>query len=66
MFSPNCPETTRHTVFRDWLRAHPEDRDRYAETKRRLAGGTDDIRAYTDAKNDVIDDIYRRAFAAGD
>jgi GrpB-like predicted nucleotidyltransferase (UPF0157 family) len=64
VFSPGCPETTRHVVFRDWLLTHPKDRDRYAETKRRLATGTDDIRAYTEAKNDLIDDIYRRAFAA--
>ncbi|MGI8627266.1 MAG: GrpB family protein [Geodermatophilaceae bacterium] len=21
VFSPGCPETTRHLVFRDWLRA---------------------------------------------
>ena len=24
-------------MFRDWLRAHPEDRDRYSEVKRKLA-----------------------------
>lgn len=66
VFSPGSPETVRHLVFRNWLREHPEDIDRYAETKRRLAHGASDIRAYTQAKNDIIDDIYRRAFAAWD
>ncbi|HEY2672903.1 MAG TPA: GrpB family protein [Rugosimonospora sp.] len=64
VFSRGCPEIVRHEVFREWLRAHPEDRDRYAAVKRGLAGGLDDIRAYTEAKNEIIDDIYRRAFAA--
>lgn len=66
VFSPGSPETVRHLVFRDWLREHPEDIDRYAETKLRLAHMATDIRAYTQAKNDVIDDIYRRAFAVWD
>ncbi|WP_433567713.1 hypothetical protein ACQP1O_17300 [Nocardia sp. CA-151230] len=26
MFGPNCPETIRLRMFRDWLREHPEDR----------------------------------------
>jgi GrpB-like predicted nucleotidyltransferase (UPF0157 family) len=62
VFSPGCPEVVRHAVFRDWLRTHPADRDRYGATKRALATGTDDVRGYTDAKNEIIDDIYRRAF----
>ncbi|GAA0565797.1 hypothetical protein GCM10010172_56780 [Paractinoplanes ferrugineus] len=57
-------EPTRHRLFRDWLRAHPDDRDLYASTKRRLAVETaatpDD---YTMAKNDVIDQIFARLFA---
>jgi GrpB-like predicted nucleotidyltransferase (UPF0157 family) len=65
VFSPGSPETVRHRVFRDWLRTHPDDVERYAATKRALAGGVADIQAYTFAKNDIIDDIYRRAFAAG-
>jgi GrpB-like predicted nucleotidyltransferase (UPF0157 family) len=64
VFSPGCPETIRHRAFRDWLRGHPVDRDRYAATKRAIAAGTEDIRAYSEAKNEIIDDIYRRAFAA--
>jgi GrpB-like predicted nucleotidyltransferase (UPF0157 family) len=63
VFPPGCPETVRHTVFRDWLRTHPDDRDRYAAVKRAIATQAPDVRAYSEAKNDVIDDIYRRAFA---
>ena len=64
-FSPGSPELTRHLVFRDWLRAHPEDRDLYERTKRSLAAKAelDDVRAYTDAKDAVIDAIYARAAA---
>ncbi|MFG1651936.1 GrpB family protein [Micromonospora sp. NPDC049275] len=47
------------------LRAHPKDRERYAATKRRLARDTAHRpRDYSLAKNDVIDEIYGRIFAA--
>jgi GrpB-like predicted nucleotidyltransferase (UPF0157 family) len=61
-----APEPVRHRLFRDWLRSHPEDRDLYASTKRRLARDTTDRPGdYSLAKNDVIDDIYTRIFAGG-
>jgi GrpB-like predicted nucleotidyltransferase (UPF0157 family) len=60
-----APEPVRHRLFRDWLRSHPEDRELYASTKRRLARDTVDRPGdYSLAKNDVIDDIYVRIFAA--
>ena len=63
----DAPEPVRHRLFRDWLRSHPEDRELYASTKRRLARDTADRPAdYSLAKNDVIDDIYARIFAATD
>jgi GrpB-like predicted nucleotidyltransferase (UPF0157 family) len=60
-----APEPVRHRLFRDWLRSHPDDRDLYAATKRRLAEqdektGDD----YTFGKSDVIDEIFARIFAA--
>jgi GrpB-like predicted nucleotidyltransferase (UPF0157 family) len=62
----DAPEPIRHRLFRDWLRSHPDDRDLYAATKRRLALDTvDQPSDYNLAKNDVIDDIYARLFAAG-
>lgn len=61
----NAPEPVRHKLFRDWLRTHPEDRELYASTKRRLAAETAaDPGDYSLAKNEVIDRIYARIFAA--
>ncbi|MFC4021110.1 GrpB family protein [Micromonospora sp. GCM10011542] len=60
-------EPVRHRLFRDWLRSHPEDRELYATAKRRLARDTAHRPGdYSLAKNDVIDDIYARIFAAAD
>ncbi|MBM0234012.1 GrpB family protein [Micromonospora sp. STR1_7] len=62
-----APEPVRHRLFRDWLRSHPDDRERYATTKRRLARDTAHRpRDYSLAKNDVIDAIYARIFAASE
>ena len=62
VFSPGCDEHRRHVVFRDWLRGHPDDRDRYAETKRQLAGQPwGYIQNYADAKTEIVIDILRRA-----
>ncbi len=58
-----APEPVRHRLFRDWLRTHPEDRELYASTKRRLARNTaHNPGEYSLAKNDVIDQIYERIF----
>jgi GrpB-like predicted nucleotidyltransferase (UPF0157 family) len=49
-------------LFRDYLREHPEHRDRYAELKRRLARGyPQDRHAYGEAKGPFIWEIMRRA-----
>ncbi|SNY52459.1 GrpB family protein [Paractinoplanes atraurantiacus] len=65
VWPPDAPETVRHRLFRDWLRTHPEDRELYASTKRRLAGETGEGCDYTMAKSDVIDEIFGRVFTAG-
>jgi len=55
-----------HLLFRDYLRAHPEARDRYAAVKREAAKvWVEDRWGYTDAKTDVILDIMEAAQAAG-
>lgn len=52
----------RHLVFRDWLRTHPDDRQRYEDVKRDLAQREwDDMNDYADAKTEVIADIMQRA-----
>lgn len=55
-------EIERVLGFRDWLRTHPDDRDRYAATKRELAKRKwKYVQNYADAKTDVIKEIHARA-----
>lgn len=64
IFPATAPEPLRHLLFRDWLRTHSDDRDLYADAKRRLARTTREQPAdYNLAKNEVIDDIYTRVFS---
>lgn len=56
----------RHLLFRDWLRSHPDDRDRYEAVKRELATRQwADTNDYADAKSEVIADILARAERGG-
>lgn len=49
------PELERHLLFRDYLRAHPETAEQYAELKFALAEKfRDDRPAYTEAKTEFI------------
>ncbi|KGN34679.1 hypothetical protein N802_00900 [Knoellia sinensis KCTC 19936] len=55
-------EIARLLGFRDWLRTHPEDRDRYAAVKRELAARRwRFVQDYADAKSEVVEGILRRA-----
>ncbi|MFJ1613340.1 MULTISPECIES: GrpB family protein [unclassified Streptomyces] len=65
VLSTGCPEIRRMILFRDWLRAHTNDRDLYARTKRDLAQRTwTYMQHYADAKSEVIADILERAMRA--
>jgi GrpB-like predicted nucleotidyltransferase (UPF0157 family) len=64
VFGPDCPESIRHILFRDWLRAHEDDRRRYAGAKTEAAEGMDDVGEYNRRKEQVIREIYDRAFRA--
>jgi GrpB-like predicted nucleotidyltransferase (UPF0157 family) len=49
-------------LFRDYLRVHPEDRDKYGELKRGVARELrDDRHAYTEAKVPFIWEVMSRA-----
>lgn len=62
VFSVGCPETERMLRFRNWLRAHDEDRELYQRIKRELAGRTwKYTQNYADAKSDVVEEILARA-----
>lgn len=51
-----------HLLFRDYLRSHPEARDRYTAAKRQAAAlWADDGWAFTDAKGEVILNILEQA-----
>ncbi len=67
VFSPGCPETVRHLMFRDWLRSHPDDASVYVEAKTAAAAATadgEDVMDYNQRKEAVIRKIYARMFAA--
>jgi len=51
-------------LLRDHLRGHPEDLRRYADLKRRLAGGGLSAEGYTRAKTELIQELTDRARAA--
>lgn len=62
VFSPGCVEIERMLRFRDWLRAHPDDRALYERTKRKLAAQSwKYTQNYADAKSAVVEEILARA-----
>jgi GrpB-like predicted nucleotidyltransferase (UPF0157 family) len=60
-----CPQDTigivNQVTFRDHLRAHPLDADRYAALKKTLAQRCENIDAYVAGKTDFVLDVLRRA-----
>lgn len=68
IWSPDCPEAIRHRMLRDWLIAHPEERELYAAAKFASAeqinaeGGV--VMDYNQRKQPVIRDILERMFRA--
>lgn len=60
VFGPGSPEIERMLRFRDRLRTHAADRERYAAAKRELAARHwRHIQDYADAKSEVIEAILR-------
>lgn len=54
----------RHVAFRDWLRAHPADREAYAALKQHLAAEhADDRVTYTDEKTAFVRAIEESALS---
>ncbi|HET6213098.1 MAG TPA: GrpB family protein [Micromonosporaceae bacterium] len=48
-------------LFRDWFRAHPDAVPAYSEFKLRLAAAVNDLEAYTDIKDPVVDLVISMA-----
>ena len=60
VFSVGCDEARRMIDFRDWLRTHEDDRNLYAETKRRLVRKKwKYLQDYADAKSEVVCEILK-------
>lgn len=64
VFGPDCPETIRHRMFRDWLRANPADRALYENAKRAAVSGGGTVMDYNARKQGAIREIYDRLFRA--
>nr|WP_126601947.1 GrpB family protein [Dictyobacter aurantiacus] len=65
VFSQGCPEIERMLSFRDWLRSHPDDRQMYEQTKRRLASQAwKYTQNYADAKTEVVEEIFKNIHRA--
>lgn len=68
VFGFDSPEPLRHRIFRDWLRGNPAERDQYAIAKRQAAAAAnaaaEHVMQYNARKQQVIREIYHRAFAA--
>lgn len=56
------PEYERHLVFRDYLRAHPDEAAEYARLKRSLVDQVHNVSDYADAKSVFIKPCEQRAF----
>jgi len=62
VFSAECEEIERMLAFRDWLRTHDDDRQRYEDVKNELASRTwKHVQNYADAKSQVVREILGRA-----
>ena len=68
VWSPGSPEAIRHTMFRDWLCTHPDDRARYAGAKRSAAdvstAAGEAVMDYNLRKQPVIREILDDMFRA--
>ena len=69
VFGRNCAEHVRHILFRDWLRAHPEDCARYTRVKDEARIGVTNVQDYnrrfkSEVQQCSIDDMAERT--AGD
>lgn len=68
IFGFDSPEVVKHRLFRDWLRGNADDRDLYARTKRDAAAASvaagEDMEQYNARKEQVVREIYHRAFVA--
>lgn len=63
VFGPGTPELSRHLMFRDWLRSHPDDRDLYVKAKAAAAPGARHAMEHNFRKHAVVEQTYERMYA---
>jgi GrpB-like predicted nucleotidyltransferase (UPF0157 family) len=65
VFGPGAMELSRHQQFREWLIAHPEDRELYVRAKRDAAKQSrengESVQEYNFRKENAIEEIMVRA-----
>ncbi|GAW11582.1 hypothetical protein ANO14919_009290 [Xylariales sp. No.14919] len=68
VFGSDSSEMVRHRLFRDWLREHEDDRERYAAVKREAAevaaAAGENVQQYNNRKESGLRDILQRIFEA--
>jgi len=62
-YQERWPAEFQQILFRDYLRAHPETAEAYAELKRRLAEHLADPKTYPEVKDPAVDLIFFAAEA---
>ena len=63
----DSPELTRHIAFRDWLRAHPVQAEKYSEIKKKGARLFPyNIEGYMEYKSPYIHEIYEQIRSTDD
>lgn len=61
VYQVDHPEIHRHLVFRDYLRTHPTEAERYQQFKEELARRFDDTSDYSVAKKPFVRELEQRA-----
>lgn len=55
------PQIERHLIFRDYLRLHPEEAEKYSRFKQKLVQSFDDTKEYSQAKKEFVKKMEERA-----
>ncbi|MBC7880723.1 MAG: GrpB family protein [Anaerolineae bacterium] len=62
VFEVHSAQVERHLAFRDYMRVHPEDAQKYSQLKQKLAKQyPNDVDGYVNGKDEFIKDIDKKA-----
>ncbi|ASN06181.1 GrpB family protein [Virgibacillus necropolis] len=63
VYQVDNPQIERHLVFRDYLRTHPEEVERYGRLKEELTQRYEDTSFYSKAKKPFVQEMEQRALS---